>query len=356
MSCLVAPVVRTFGRDLVEDGFARRMSARIQGVKMSRLYLALAITAVVCAPTGCADTGPLPYEGPEAELDLVTAPKGSDWEPKGADKKPGTDNGHSDPMDKPKASGTSDLLDAQDFNVFVFSDYWDGHHVGGRVACGGTLAMTRFGIGHGVDGGPVVIARGLELSQGTIYGHAMFSHYRAVEETVDFQSGGELQKAAPINWHQAKWRMKTMSAAMTDLNTNCETEVTEAGEWNQIALRGKHKYLNVFHVTADDLSESKGVTIDCPKGSTVVVNVSGDYATMNNFAFWVQGTVHTNVIYNFYEAEQLDIYGIEVLGSVIAPKANVWFCNGQMRGTLISRGLEGDGEFHNHPFTGSLPW
>jgi len=69
------------------------------------------------------------------------------------------------------------------------------------------------------------------------------------------------------------------------------------------------------------------------------------------------------ILYNFYEADFLEIASIEVHGSVLAPRADVLFYNGHIEGNLIARLLAGDstgvytgGEARDEYFEGELPY
>src|SRR5262249_52585356 len=95
--------------------------------------------------------------------------------------------------------------------------------------------------------------------------------------------------------------------------------------------------------------------ISAPAGATVLVNVSGDSAQMQNMGLSVSGTDRQHVLFNFAGATALTLGGIAVEGSVLAPRANVTFNNGNLEGTLVARSLAGSGEFHNFPSQASVP-
>jgi len=111
-----------------------------------------------------------------------------------------------------------------------------------------------------------------------------------------------------------------------------------------------------------------------PEGSTTLVNISGDVGKMKKFGFYFNGMdgnldgddlnndgqpdflfPDNLILYNFYEATALNIAGIEVHGSILAPWADVLFSNGHIEGNLIAQSLLGTGEAHNELFNGNLP-
>jgi hypothetical protein len=61
------------------------------------------------------------------------------------------------------------------------------------------------------------------------------------------------------------------------------------------------------------------------------------------------------VLYNFHDATSLTINQIGVLGTILAPQADVNFAGGAIDGTLIANNLSGPGESHLYLFQGSLP-
>ena len=76
---------------------------------------------------------------------------------------------------------------------------------------------------------------------------------------------------------------------------------------------------------------------------------------MQNFGTNLFNTSKQNILYNFYEATQLSSSSFSFQGSVLAPKADYNFTNGNLEGTLIAKSVSGNGEYHNYQFQGNLP-
>ncbi|MCK5458134.1 MAG: choice-of-anchor A family protein, partial [Melioribacteraceae bacterium] len=90
-----------------------------------------------------------------------------------------------------------------------------------------------------------------------------------------------------------------------------------------------------------------------PNGSVVVVNISRwDVSWTGGLV--VNGTAIGNVIYNFHEAGLLEIQGIDIQGSILAPKAKVNFVEGVIHGQMICEYFEGQGQMNNSLFHGSI--
>ena len=130
-----------------------------------------------------------------------------------------------------------------------------------------------------------------------------------------------------------------------------------------INLSGDDSKLNIFNLDTALISNASKFSIDVPFGSTLLVNVSGSAAGLQNFGFFydgIQGDKNPNfpdqyILYNFFEATALNISQIEVHGSILAPWADALFNNGHIEGNLIANSLFGTGEAHNELFSGRLP-
>ena len=62
-----------------------------------------------------------------------------------------------------------------------------------------------------------------------------------------------------------------------------------------------------------------------------------------------------HVLFNLPTATTVNIQGVGLLGSLLAPLADVHFNSGNIDGTLIANNLDGYGESHLHLFQGNLP-
>jgi len=144
------------------------------------------------------------------------------------------------------------------------------------------------------------------------------------------------------------------------------------GEWNSTAggyinmgVIGSTPGLYVFTVPGETLATASHVDITAPAGSTVIVNVPGTHSQLYNAGVFLHGVDAEHVLFNFPQATVLTFAGAGVQGSVLAPKATVYFYNGVMNGTLaaaamplpdaVQQGKETSGQENNHPFKGCVP-
>lgn len=253
---------------------------------------------------------------------------------------------------------------ASEYNIYVLGNMtqWNVDSEG-RVAVGGNATLTNYGVGSKFSSNPssagnaLVVGGNLSYSGGEVhygnlaYGGTLSGNFGIPRGTVthgsvmDFATGNNYLTNASSYWG--------------GLSSNGTT----TNQWGGLQLVGTDATLNVFTLEGAALASSWGVTIDAPAGSTVLVNVTGDSATMQNMGLNFRdlngdgsGTVvRENVIYNFVNATSLSLSGISVQGSILAPKATVNFNNGNIEGQLIAGTLTGTGEAHNYLFQGNLP-
>ena len=100
-----------------------------------------------------------------------------------------------------------------------------------------------------------------------------------------------------------------------------------------LTLTGTDTKVNIFNVTATQLSSANGVSISVPKDSFVIVNVSGKSFTYSETLSWQikfngntigQNSTYevTHLLFNFYEATKVDLAGPNS-GCILAPLAHV---------------------------------
>lgn len=149
-----------------------------------------------------------------------------------------------------------------------------------------------------------------------------------------------------------------------------EAAVTASDGWGYV----------FFNLSADELSKAKNIYLDIPENTYAVFNLSGtDVETYDlNFsgaASYGNGALKPNfyfngkqlgdyeqlennvdeaqrILYNYYQADTLKINN-SIIGSVLAPNADVDGNWGHISGSLIANSFEGYTEFGYKPFKGS---
>lgn len=299
----------------------------------------------------------------------------------------------------PARASFVNLGPAGDFNVFVYQNNTQYNTDSeGRVAVGGdanfnTVSWAGYTIassmgtntdnlivrgnyvnkGHSVKGG-VLVGGNLTWDNPTINGRLN------VNGNATFTSGGSINGPVNVfgtytapNYFPAKTLPSTITAMPFDFDEVQNYLLSQSAALSVIAPNGTTSiYYNQVHLTTPNPASTfvsfnvtgaqmaaaagAGLYIDAPAGATVVVNVSGTSTSMQSMGIALSGGVDKNhILYNFYQANDLTLNSIGVLGTILAPKANVNFAGGNIDGTMIAKNLSGVGESHWYQFQGQLP-
>jgi choice-of-anchor A domain-containing protein len=291
-------------------------------------------------------------------------------------------------MATPLAVYASPLGIAGEYNVFMLDDLSIySTDIEGRVAVGGDAYLGQNG--SNFDGFAVaskvsvsspslpelVVGGNLKMENGSVGNND--------NQAVNYQKGtiyvggstieiasnvgkGHVIPGTPIDFIKEGSYLKSMSTFWGSISPTgvptLEKDQQKMGKF-LITLTGVDPKLNAFYLDAGLLANASKFSIDVPFGSTLLVNISGTNASLGDFAFFydgIQGDYNPNfpdqyILYNFYQATALNIAGIKVDGSILAPWADINFTNGHIDGNLIGWRLEGDGEAHLELFNGQTP-
>lgn len=263
---------------------------------------------------------------------------------------------------------------AADYNVFLFGDMnvW-GSDSEGRIAVGGNIIrMSNYSIGLLADpaeysivaGGNVNFGSG-SVSNGGIFaeGDIQLSHFYVhgkvtANGAISGATGGTIEgnvlPNAPdvslIDFASEYSYLSSTSHALAAMAANGTTSVTP---WKAISLTGTED-INIFNINGNDLSHAVSLTFNIGADDIAIVNVSGNSDTFKNFGIFGYEGRQGNILYNFYEADQLTIGGIGIAGSILAPDASVIFNPGHIDGTLIAHSLTGNGQSNLYLFDHDL--
>jgi choice-of-anchor A domain-containing protein len=226
------------------------------------------------------------------------------------------------------------------------------------LVVGGNLSWVNGSVGYFSD----INSGSPEYKQGSIVvGGNAYIGLNQGGSSVAYGSLATNVSPLPIDFAAEEAYLQSMSSFWGDLAPTGTTSV-QPGE---IFLTGNDPFLNVFTLSASDIVQDIGFHINVPDGATTLVNIAGELAQMQNFGFYfndldanydTEGLFpDTLILYNFFEATDLTIAGIEVHGSILAPWADILFDNGHIEGNLIAMSLIGTGEAHDEPFGGKLP-
>jgi len=245
---------------------------------------------------------------------------------------------------------------AKDYNVFVFKDFKaNSSDVQGRLAAGGNVTINNYSVGtsltDGNNGSANLVAGGkLVAKNGQLF------HGSAVAGSLDVAGSFSAPKgtistgALPVDFSAEQLRLSSLS---TTLAAKATTNGATGGlQWGGYYLNTNSSGLSVFNIAATNVNNFS--LTSTAANAIVLINVSGTSANFQNMGFSFSGIDASHVLFNFVDATSITINGVGFLGSVLAPKADVAFNNGNFAGTLIAKSLSGGGEFHLAKFQGDL--
>jgi choice-of-anchor A domain-containing protein len=274
------------------------------------------------------------------------------------------------------------------YNVFTFGDIEQrGTDTEGRVAAGGTVTYQDMSVARKeevVDNDAdyeLVVGKDLRWTNGSVGyfpnensgnplykkgdiilgGQEYFGKDSKGFSTVTHDNLVRNASALPVDFAAEKSYIERMSTFWGQLNPTGKTTLLK----DELFFTGLSADLNIFSLSAADIGKDIGFHIEAPAGATILINISGKSASLEDFGFYYNlldanydkdGLFpDTRILYNFYEATSLTIAGIEVHGSILAPWADAFFNDAHIEGNLIARSLRGSGEAHNELFGGRLP-
>jgi choice-of-anchor A domain-containing protein len=239
---------------------------------------------------------------------------------------------------------------ANDFNVFVFGDVKQNNtDAEGRVAIGGNAILTDYYAGMNLPNtatpaDALMVGQRLSFDRGQVKGNAVYGTTATTNQVTLLNNGSLSQRDSSEFFNQAKSYLTDLSTSLSGLPA-----IAATANFGKISLSGTNSSFNLFTISGDDLSTANTLDINAPNSSTVVINVSGQSAKLQNMGFLLNNTARQNILYNFYEATQITASGVGIEGSVLD------FNNGQLNGTLVAESLEGTGQMNVVYFKGDVP-
>lgn len=256
------------------------------------------------------------------------------------------------------SAASATLVEAGAFNAFIFNGInYINSDFEGRVYAGGDVTFQNMGVGASLSNSngardDLIVGGVLQWTNGQVFGGNIRHAGAATLNSVGTPNGSAYQAPLPVYNPVPQAWFNTHSQFWAGLAANSSS----VNNFGQLNLTGGDANLSIFSLTTADLGGINGLSITAAASATVLINVTGASATLQNFGFFLSGGVTDDrILFNFVDATSITISSVSVEGSIVAPLAAVNFNNGQMDGTLIASSLMGTGEFHHRPFTGDLP-
>ncbi len=259
---------------------------------------------------------------------------------------------------------------AADYGVFVFVNgnfQSQNTDSGGSIAAGGNVNLMNYSVASAIAGNPasspnparLVVGNNLTAVNGGVgNGQNGAIYIGGTSSLTSFTASGGTFGQTLVDFAAAQTLYTSLSSTLAGFSANGST-LTQFGT---LTLTGANTNLNVFALSASDITSTNTVNITAPAGSTVLINVTGNGAIFQNGQVSINGTSSAYVLYNFVNATSVTLAGSkDPMGTILAPYAGVEGNYGAMHGQLITGSYDGIGtdpyghtEFYDVKFQGNL--
>lgn len=220
--------------------------------------------------------------------------------------------------------------------------------VEGAIVSGGNVTIQNYAVNlnkKAAFGAYSVVAGGnVALTSGSIHHGQVYAG-----GSTSYQSAAEAPRSMvnPVDFTAATQQFKDIAAGLSGVAATGSLEREYSA--NKITGSGKGG-VEVFNVDAAFFNGGNNwVLAGLSPGQTLIFNISGKDGGFNNGNIGFDPLSAYNVLFNFFEAETVDVKGI--IGSVLAPYATVIAGSGVINGQVIANAWDSSVQVNsNHYF------
>lgn len=179
----------------------------------------------------------------------------------------------------------------------------------------------------------LVVGGNMNYSSAALNNGSYYVGGKATLTSVGTDKNTKSSTVNPANFNAMAANVKKVSTALTNATETGRSSVQYGG----MTLTGTNKSVEVFDITGSALSSVNYFNLNNLKaGSTLIFNISGKNAIgFNQNGVGLNGFDKYNVLFNFYEATNLNLQNVGVYGSILAPLATVTGNGGVVNGQVI---------------------
>ena len=257
-------------------------------------------------------------------------------------------------------AATIDLMTAGKYNTFIFNNFSGSSDTQGSLAVGGNAKLDHYSVGDQLNptysGDSLVVGGNLNYSGGRVYyGDISVGGKANVDSSVtnglsSSQSFNQGVNNLSVDFAAEEKYLQNLSQNLSGMTATGSSGIL----WNGMQVKGDGASdLQVFNLDGNDLSKSTWwhALSGIPDDATIVLNISGKNAKLSGGQQVLAG-FSNRVLFNFYEALNLEISGIRVEGSILAPYATINNAQGVIQGNVIAKNLSGSIQQNLNPFQG----
>ncbi|WCL52921.1 choice-of-anchor A family protein [Gimibacter soli] len=248
-----------------------------------------------------------------------------------------------------QASTSFDLFGS--YNAIFFGDYsLPNSDVEGALAVGGNASLSSFSVGDKLSNPDYALVVGGNLTTGSgriYYGDVAVGGEANLDSSVYWglkNEGQEVTSDLPIDFAAVEQLAKDTAAHYAGMGATGTVD----NAWGTYTIGNTADGgPQVFNMTADQLKEAHTLALAFTpsNGSSIIINVSGSIIDMTNMGFFQ--TASQNILFNFYEAETVNIGSVGIYGNILAPTADFVTQYGQINGVVIGGSWTGSVQVNN---------
>ena len=261
----------------------------------------------------------------------------------------------------------ADLGVANNFSAFVFDEFKS--HVGradGAIAAGDINLKGVYSVGYNRPSSPneyyLISKTGIEFERGRQFVGSMFAgggidtHWSVrwgMEQGSSIKSNQD-ESAFPFSFDEQEEYYKNLSSELNQLD---ETG-TAKWKWGGLYLKGDStSETQVFNVDAERFAKAHTFKVrGIPKGATVIFNITGDHNVNVRSKSFARLRKHASkTVFNFVDAQNLNIKGSRWEGVILAPYADIKASFGIAKMPVIGQSFRGSMALLGGEFKGDLP-
>jgi choice-of-anchor A domain-containing protein len=260
----------------------------------------------------------------------------------------------------------ADLGVANNFSAFVFEDFKSNFGRADGAIAAGEIDLKGYSVGYTRPYSPeeyyLISESTIDFKYGRQYVGSMIAgggtdiHW-SVRWGMEWGSkilSNQNESALPFNFDEQEQYYKDLSLELSELD---ETG-TVYRKWGGLYLQGDGSSdRQVFNLDARDFAKAHTFKVwGIPADATVIFNITGDdNVNVKGKSFWRLRNHATKTVFNFTNAQKLDIKGNRWQGVILAPYADIRGVYGTAKMPIIGQSFYGSMALLGGEFNGDLP-
>jgi len=248
--------------------------------------------------------------------------------------------------------------DNQPFNALVFKNFIaSSSGVQGALFVGGNCSVASYSVGDKIEtagnGGmdSLVVGETLLFKSGRAKGNVVYSGSDSdIHSSVTNGALAVIQSNERYDFEAAHGHYSALTLSLKSLPATGDVETTD---WS-LQFRGVMSSPEVFDVSCEALQARSSVSMaDISTGvNAIVFNVGGRYCNLKDLS--ILNLNSDLALWNFYEATDLVLDGVQFPGSILAPYADVVATSGSVIGQVVANSWQGSSQIEFSPFRGCV--